>query len=111
MESTNYNANNAIRLYIRESERDIEIRLKEHKAHIQNNRTNLSAVALHMSLNPGHEIDKASFGLLERETRFFPRRFKEALYIRKAKNAMNSNGGRKINSIWTPTLLPLINIP
>jgi hypothetical protein len=97
--------------YIGESERDIGIRLMEHEAHTRNNNVKLSAVALHMSQNPGHEIDKDSFGLLERETRYFPRKFKEALYIKKATSTMNSNDGRKINSIWTPTLLPLVKAP
>lgn len=98
-------------IYIGESERDIKVRLEEHEAHIRNNRTNLSAVAQHMADNPGHEIDKASFELVERETRYFHRKIKESLYIKKTQHCMNIKDGKKVNSIWIPTILPLMKTP
>ncbi|OXA38612.1 hypothetical protein Fcan01_26646 [Folsomia candida] len=98
-------------IYIGESGRDILTRLEEHEAHIRKNRVQASAVALHMAENPGHEIDKASFKLIEIETRYFHRKIKEALYIKKSTNTMNTNNGIKINSIWTPTILPFIKNP
>ncbi|OXA56044.1 hypothetical protein Fcan01_09800 [Folsomia candida] len=98
-------------VYIGESERNINKRLEEHESHIRNNRTNLSAVAQHMADNPGHEIDKASFGLLERETRYFHRKIKESLYIKKFPHTMNNRDGKKVNPIWIPTILPLMKIP
>ncbi len=97
--------------YVGESERDIETRLKEHDSHTRHNRVQLSAIAKHMADNPGHELDKSSLRLLERETRYFARKFKEALFIKKANITMNANEGKKINPIWEPTLLPLIKFP
>ncbi|XP_021959410.1 uncharacterized protein LOC110855266 [Folsomia candida] len=97
--------------YIGESERNIERRLEEHEAHVRHGRVNLSAVALHMAENPGHEIDKASFKLIERETRFYHRKIKEALHMKKNPSSMNIKDGRKINPIWLPTILPLIKNP
>lgn len=102
---------NCPKIYIGESGRDINTRLEEHLSSIRNNNINSSAVAKHIAENPGHRIDKASFKLIERETRYHFRRYKESLYIMKAPNVMNVNAGNKINSILSSVILPHVKMP
>ena len=100
---------NCDQCYVGETSRDISIRIKEHLADIRHSRVDTSAVALHIAENPTHLINESCASLIEREPRFWPRKFKEGLYIRDTKHKMNLDDGMAINSIWSAILLPIIN--
>jgi hypothetical protein len=94
--------------YIEETKRDYETRYCEHISHCRYNRTQQSAIALHLAENPGHFPDKMSLTLIEKEHRTGFRKNKESLYIRKCPNTMNTSVGWKFNGIWASTLIPLL---
>ncbi|XP_018566090.1 uncharacterized protein LOC108907059 [Anoplophora glabripennis] len=60
------------KVYIGQTGRHINMRLKEHKSHLKNNNWEKSAVAKHRA-DTGHTVD-----LSERERRFYPRLYREA---------------------------------
>jgi hypothetical protein len=97
-------------IYIGETLRPLELRLKEHKNDIINKKET-SALACHIMSNPTHEIDIESATLIVSEPRYFHRKFKESLNIRKASTRMNRDLGMDINPIWTSLLLPLTSTP
>ena len=96
--------------YIGEKARPLKTRVKEHFAAIKT-KFPKSAVALHAKSNPTHIITEDSASLIHSELNYFPRKFMEALYIRKTPNIMNRDTGMTINPIWTSVLLPLIHPP
>jgi hypothetical protein len=102
------NCSSCPKKYIGETKRDYVTRFNEHINNCRKNQVNLSAIALHLSENTGHFPDESSLILIEKESRFFYRKTKESLYIRKCCNTMNTNYGWKVNSIWTSTLTPLL---
>ncbi|CAL8128770.1 unnamed protein product [Orchesella dallaii] len=85
--------------YVGETKRSIEQRDYEHHHQLT------SAVNDHLNEFPSHHVVSAS--LIERENRTFHRKFKEHLWIIKCGD-MNRNNGQHINSIWTATLIPLL---
>ncbi|CAL8068821.1 unnamed protein product [Orchesella dallaii] len=88
-------------IYIGETSRSIEQRDYEHHHQLT------SAVNDHLNEFPSHQVDSAS--LLERESREFHRKFKEHLWILKYdKENINNNNGKAVNSIWSATLIPLL---
>jgi len=101
--------NNCNKCYIGETTRDFKIRLKEHEADIRHKRIQKSAVALHMSQNPGHEIDLTKSNIIEKEPRWMHRKYKESMYIRNSDHTMNLDKGLHINTIWSSVLQPLFN--
>jgi len=56
---------------------------------------------------PDHNINLNSASLIEKEARYFHRKFKEALFIQKTKNNMNKDIGMPIDPLWTNLLLPI----
>lgn len=92
--------------YIGETSRSVEERVKEHVRDIT--KKNLkSAVALHIIQNSSHKINQESATLINREPRYFHRKFKEALFIKNTPHRMNRDMGMDINPIWSSLLLPL----
>jgi len=70
-----------------------------------------SPLAEHENNNPGHKIQTGSIAIIDKEPRYFARKFKEGLHIRKAKKTniiMNRNDGWDIDSSWLPFLFKLI---
>lgn len=99
------------KLYIGESGR-MELRMKEHERDLRLKRINKSALATHIMENPTHTISTESATLIESERRCFHRKFKEGLYIKKAKDqTINRDNGMDIHCTWIKTLLPLIETP
>lgn len=78
--------------YIGESERSMEIRLTEHERDVRK-RNPKSAVASHIMENNSYHIKFDSASLLELEPRYFHRKFKEGLEIRRTLNVMNKDTG------------------
>jgi len=92
--------------YIGETQRDFEIRLKEHLADTRHNRILTSAIALHMAENSNHKIDSLNTGIIEKEKKYLHRKYKEALHIKNHKNLMNLDRGYSINPFWNSVLQP-----
>jgi len=92
--------------YIGETFRDFDTRLKEHLADTRHNRILTSAIALHMAENPNHKIDIKNSGIIEKEKKYWHRKYKEALYIKNHKNIMNLDKGYSINPFWNSVLHP-----
>jgi hypothetical protein len=96
--------------YIGETYRPMEFRMKEHKNDIEHKKES-SALACHIIENPTHKIEIESATLIVSEPRYFHRKFKESIHIRKTTNRMNRDLGMDINPIWTSLLLPLTSTP
>ena len=92
-------------VYIGETLRSLEERLKEHKRHVEKSDPKGSAIAEHM-LKIGHSIawDKAQ--VIDYEQRWGARKFKEALHIKRERanrqlmQLMNRDGGLAISRVW-----------
>jgi len=98
-------------IYIGETKRDFRIRQKEHEADIRLGRIGPSPLAEHEHNNPGHTVQVGSIALIDKEPRYFQRKLKEGLHIKKAKRTqqtMNRNDGQDIGSQWLPFLFKLI---
>ena len=85
-------------------------RITEHMKDIEKRREN-SALATHLKEYPNHVVRKDSASLVEKESRNFHRKFKEALYIRKAPNTINRDNGAELNPIGSSLMLPIIKRP
>jgi len=93
--------------YIGETGRDMKIRVKEHIADVRHNRMDTSAIASH-NIKTGHAIDFDSANIINKEPRYFPRKFKEGLLIRALPLNMNLDEGMNISPIWSSSLIPLL---
>jgi len=93
-------------VYIGES-KNIEKRMKEHDSDLRHKRITQSALAQHIDENSTHNISAGSIATLCFEKRWFPRIFKESIFISEHKNNMNRNPGYDITS-WLPLALELI---
>lgn len=97
-------------IYIGQSGRSLDIRMKEHQNDIRKGNIETSAIALH-SIENNHRIDFNSAVLIEPEPRFFHRLFKESMYIRKAQHKMNHNNAMDIENEIVDLLLPITKDP
>ena len=78
--------------YIGETDRDFWTRFSEHKRKCMSKK---SEVAEHIHLKaPGHQLDFDKTRILDRDTRWFQRGIREAIYIRAQKPTLNRNAGR-----------------
>ena len=93
--------------YIGQTKRDLKTRLKEHARDIRNKKDS-SAVSQHIVKNPSHQIDFDNAYIFHPEPKGYDRKFMEGLFINAEKFAMNANDGMQINSIWSSSLLPLL---
>jgi hypothetical protein len=93
--------NTCNRPYPGETQRPLEIRIKEHVRDISKGNQD-SALACHvMDSGLTHIIDSSSFKVVEREDNWYKRKFKESLHIHAVgSSALNKDGGMEINSIW-----------
>ena len=73
------------KIYIGETERNIQIRAKEHLNDINCGKAT-SGPYSHVRENPTHSFGPNTISLIEEERRLSPRKFKEALYILKSKD-------------------------
>ena len=89
-------------VYIGETLRNLEERLKEHKRHVEKSDLKGSAIAEHV-LKTGHSIawDKAQ--VIDYEQRWGARKIKESLHIKRERanrQLMNRDGGLAISRVW-----------
>ena len=68
-----------------------------------------SEVSKHINVdNPGHEINLDEVKILDRESSWYERGVKEAIYIRALRPSLNRDGGRfQLPHIWDPLLTSL----
>ena len=80
-------------LYIGETERLLKTRFNEHKRR----RSTLSEVSQYFYIeSPGHHIDFDMVKILDRDTWYFERWVKEAIYITAAQPLLNKDGGATV---------------
>ena len=94
-------------LYIGETSRPLEERTKEHSRDLRLKNEN-SALFHHIQQHPDHVINPESATLIDREPRYFARKFKESLWIRKGITRLNRDNGIEISPVWTDLLYPLM---
>lgn len=87
--------------YIGETRRLFQVRIKEHKGDIKNERICTSALALH-SLKTKHHVCLEDTKIHAKENHYYKRRIREALEIIKHPNNMNRDGGLEVSRSWLP---------
>ena len=78
--------------YIGETGRSLKDRLKEHKRAFRLNYPTQSAVAEH-AIDTGHNIGWENAHIIDSESHFWPRKVKEAIWIRKTNPSLNRDSG------------------
>ena len=91
--------------YIGETERTLKARFLEHRRPSSTS----SEVSNQINLDsPGHSVSLNSVSILDRESSWFARGVKEAVYIRAHKPTRNRDGGRyNLSQIWDSQLAHL----
>ena len=88
-------------VYIGETSRTAEQRVKEHKAHVTHGRTEQSAFASHVAEKQHQVYWKPR--IIEKERNTTKQKVKEALTIRKLEKkdgAMNQDNGLELSKLW-----------
>ena len=93
-------------IYIGETIRDLDVRLKEHQDACRLNHTKKSAIAKHYrSFKCNHIIDWEGATIFKKEDRTYLRKLYEHIYISQAKSSlMNPNSGMKIPDVWSKSI-------
>ena len=88
------------KVYIGETGRKFGTRLNEHKRHCRLLQPDKSAIAEH-AIGENHHIDFDQSEIVATEDRFWPRKVKEALLIKRHSN-FNHDTGLALSDIWNP---------
>ncbi|KAL9983204.1 hypothetical protein ACROYT_G005342 [Oculina patagonica] len=91
------------KVYIGETGRPMQDRIKEHDRDIRLARTQTSAVAEHTN-NTGHYPLWNEVKFIDRDSHWYTRRVKEAIHIRLHPNNINRDSGIEIPEAWMPTI-------
>ncbi|KAL9965919.1 hypothetical protein ACROYT_G029786 [Oculina patagonica] len=91
------------KVYIGETGRPMQDRIKEHDRDIRLARTQTSAVAEHTN-NTGHYPLWNEVKFIDRNSHWYTRRVKEAIHIRLHPNNINRDSGIEIPEAWMPTI-------
>ncbi|KAL9967396.1 hypothetical protein ACROYT_G025613 [Oculina patagonica] len=91
------------KVYIGETGRPMQDRIKEHDRDIRLARTQTSAVAEHTN-NTGHYPLWNEVNFIDRDQHWYKRRVKEAIHIRLHPNNINRDNGIEIPEAWMPTI-------
>ena len=89
--------------YIGETDRDFWTRFSEHKRKCMSKK---SEVAEHIHIKaPDHQVDFEQTQILDRDSRWYQRGIREAIYIRAQKPTLNRNAGRySLPVVWNPII-------
>ena len=85
--------------YVGETGRTLDVRLKEHKRAVRMDNQN-NGIAVHANKTL-HAIQWDSAEVLEQESNWYKRKFKEALHIKNENSPMNLDQGFQVNPIWS----------
>ena len=91
------------KVYIGETGRPMQDRIKEHDRDIRLARTQTSAVSEHAH-NTGHYPLWDEVKFIDRDPHWYTRRVKEAIHIRLHPNNINRDSGIEIPEAWMPTI-------
>ena len=92
-----------VSLYIGETGRAMQDRIKEHDRDIRLAHTQTSAVLEHAN-ETGHLPIWKEVKFIDRDPHWYTRRVKEAIHIRLHPNNINRDSGIKIPKAWIPTI-------
>ena len=91
------------KIYIGETGRAVQDRIKEHDRDIRLARTQTSAVSEHAN-ETGHLPIWKEVKFVDRDPHWYTRRVKEAIHIRLHPNNINRDSGIKIPEAWIPAI-------
>ena len=91
------------KVYIGETRRPMHERMKEHDRDIRLARSQNSAVSEHAN-STRHKPLWNETKLIDRESHWYTRKVKEAIYIRLNPNNINRDNGAKVPEAWMPTI-------
>ena len=91
------------KVYIGETGRPMQDRIKEHDRDIRFARTETSAVSEHAH-NTGHKPLWNEVKFIDRDPHYYTRRVKEAIHIRLHPDNINRDSGIEIPEAWMPTI-------
>ena len=97
-------------VYIAETGRSVQVRLREHKRCMKSGLINNSAVAKHHS-ETGHQVLFDNTEVLAKTPYFYNKKIREAVEIQKFPNNFNRDDGYHLSSIWFPILQSLTSSP
>ena len=89
-------------VYVGETGRSLEMRLKEHKYTVKNNDTN-NGVTIHAWDNDQH-VNWDAAKVVAVEHHFTMRKVLESLHVREKMNSSNLDRGYTLSPIWRPLL-------
>ena len=91
------------KVYIGETGRPMQDKIKEHDRDIRPARTETAAVSEH-AYNTGHKPLWNEIKFIDRDPYYYMRRVKEAIHVRLHPDNINRDSGIEIPEAWMPTI-------